>query len=156
MTRTFLTLFLIVFGISLSCSPKPDPVRSVKDLRSDQVKEALPLPTTQPNFAATPAPEHADNEDQNTNPLQAVIYNQLLARSEGNVDIEALSARIEEKTGAKVKSIRKGALGLLQITFEEIDPPRDQNAQKALVEKIKHMRDFKSVEVERLMLPRGK
>ena len=50
----------------------------------------------------------------------------------GSLDEAALRARIEAHTGAKVAKIRKGPLGILQITFAPAEPARDARAHAML------------------------
>jgi len=66
-------------------------------------------------------------------------------------DEAGLVAELARRTGAKVQALRRGPLGLLQVTFAPSSPPRDEAAQRDLVEALSGMDGVKYVEPERLM-----
>lgn len=84
---------------------------------------------------------------------RAFIYNRVLAKLEdpGAFDRAALERTLEARTGATVKEIRKGPMGLLAIVFEETSPPRGAAEQRALVEKLEGTPGLRYVEPERLL-----
>jgi len=89
--------------------------------------------------------------------IRRAVLNKVLAKLKDPADFDEtrLTARVEEVTGAKVATVRKGPFGLLQITFAEADPPRDAAAQKRLVDALLASGAFRFVEPERLLEAKG-
>lgn len=86
-------------------------------------------------------------------PLERAVKDRVLAKlnDPAAFDEARLRRRIEAATGAKVARIRKGPMGLLQITFTPADPPRDEAAQRALVHALKELAELKFAEPERVL-----
>jgi hypothetical protein len=134
-----------------ACSSDPPP-KTTRSVSAERASEATPEPPAEPAAAEPVAPAPVEPVQQREPvDLQAAIYNRVLARADGPVDVEELKAAIAKATGAEVEHIRKGALGLLSIRFAPTDPPRDAEAQKKLVQAVQGMNRLRSVEAEKLM-----
>lgn len=119
-----------------------------------------------PVASTTPAPAAGRNDDDDggardasvKDPVArtAFIYNRVLAKLKdpASVDVGRLEREVEKRTGAGVKEIKKGPMGLLSIIFDDVSPPRGESEQRALVEKLKGMQELQYVEPERLMQAR--
>jgi hypothetical protein len=70
-------------------------------------------------------------------------------RAPVEVDIESLRRRIEENTQAEVERIRKGPAGLLAVSFAPTSPPRTESDLMRIVELLRELPEFRSVEPER-------
>lgn len=124
---------------------------------------AEPLPVRATPDAApthTPSPAAGDAGARKA-PIDAkvsaaFIYNRVLAKLDDPdaVDLAAFERDVEARTGAQVKEIRKGPMGLLSIVFEEASPPRGEAEQRALVEQLKDMPQLRYAEPERLLQAR--
>ena len=158
MTKLILGLALLSWGLQMGCSPKPPPVRSVKDLRSEEAAKQVDSqkPASLPGRQVQVNDKEPASEPNIQEQAQQRVYNSVLARGSSDIDVAQLQASIEARTGAKVKEIKKGALGLLKIKFEQSDPPRNAEEQKKLVEALKDLEGLKSVEPERLVFPKAK
>ena len=84
------------------------------------------------------------------NALRSKLFNRVIARMEGEIDLEGVKDAVAAATGAEVVKVRRGAIGMLSFQFRETDPPRDKAAQDLLVEKLQAMGTFKSVEGEKV------
>lgn len=140
-----LALALLFTGCATDENPPPSRVET-------QPVVAQPMPVAEPAPTERPAP--VNREVARAQPVNtAFVYNRVLAKLEdpAAVDLEAFQRAVEERTGARVKEIRTGAMGLLSIVFEEADPPRGEEEQRALVESLKGMPELRYAEPERLL-----
>ncbi len=106
--------------------------------------------------SATGSPAAGSRGAAREAPRTAFIYNRVLAKlaDPAAVDVERLRAAVEARTGAKVKQIKRGPLGLLSIVFEDVTPARGEAEQRALVDKLKGMQELRYAEPERLLQAR--
>lgn len=120
-----------------------------------------PVPVATP-AGEPPPPAHAPDGGQQKPPgapapvSTAFIYDRVLAKLKdpAAVDLAALERAVEARTGAEVKQIKKGPMGLLAIVFEEVTPPRGEAEQQALVQQLQAMPELRYAEPERLLQAR--
>lgn len=153
-------LALPALGLSLlgaGCATddeRPPPTRIetqpavVKTQPAVVVAQPGPPPLTSPAEDAG-APDAAPAKPPST----AFIYDRVLAKLDdpAAADLAVLERAIEKRSGAAVKEIKKGPMGLLSIVFEEASPPRGEEEQRALVESLKGMPELRYAEPERLL-----
>jgi hypothetical protein len=110
----------------------------------------VPAPRGPPPAAA---PSSRPGPTPDLEAIRQAIYNRVLGRLKApeGFDEGALRDALEERTGARVLEIRPGPMGLVSVGFEPTDPPRDAEAQRALVEAVGTLEDFAYAEPERLM-----
>lgn len=142
---TLPALFLAPLTTACATGESPPPTRIETQpavVGSPPVREAAPRAL---EGEARPTPERRVNT--------AFIYDRVLAKLEDPeaMDLEALERAVEERTGAEVKEIRTGPMGLLSIIFEEASPPRGEEEQRALVERLQGMPELRYAEPERLL-----
>lgn len=126
-------------------SPPPPPMSA----------QPVPVSTSPERQPASAIPDggSTDASAPDAEAPRAFIYDRVLAKLEDPdaFDRAALERTLEDRTGAAVKEIRKGPMGLLAIVFEQTRPPRGAAEQRALVEKLQGTPGLRYVEPERLL-----
>lgn len=159
MHRSPLAALALLPLLSAACATDESPPPSRVDTQP-AVVSAQPAPTTttpsHAQDAQDPQDDSAPGRAADERVSTAFIYDRVLAKLEdpSALDLAALEREVEARTGAEVKEIKKGPMGLLSIVFEEASPPRGEAEQRALVERLKGMPQLRYAEPERLLQAR--
>lgn len=153
------SVLLTAVLLALACTPErpsprmAPPVDQLRGGRPPAAPKASP-PDAGGASATTMDADAAKTTDAGTaRTASLAIHDRLIAKLNAPDDFDeaSLQQAIEAETGAKVAAIRRGALGLISITFAPTDPPRTEAEQRALVEQVRKLTTFKYVEPDRLM-----